>query len=458
MKQPMNILLVNPKSRINAFESFGFVFPPLGLLYIAATTEKAGHKVTIEDFCVSATKPSAYDLGAFDVVGISSNTRRCTDALDIAKKAKKNGCRVVMGGPHPAFADEEILRSGFVDYIVRGEGEITFPELLNAISSGGDISAVRGISYYKNGKIIRTQQADLIENLDSLPFPARHLVDMDLYKRRGLKYGGKRPMAVLSSSRGCPHSCNFCITPQMYGKRWRARSASSVMAEIEEVYYKYGYRAIAFCDDNFTASPQRVKELCTMITEKELDLWWWCLSTSNVILHNEEMVKLMAESGAKTVYLGVESANPDTMKEFNKGITMETPFKAVDILRRNGIQTFASYIIGGLNEDVRTILRTVRFASKLDTEVAQFTILTPYPGTALYHKIEGSLRHRKWHLYDGFHLVFRHGKVSFVMMELLLIWAYVSFYARGLGAVRGFMKVFIKNSRMLRRLMGTPAE
>jgi anaerobic magnesium-protoporphyrin IX monomethyl ester cyclase len=458
MKGPLSILLANPKSRSNAFESFGFVFPPLGLLYIAATSEKAGHKIKIEDFCISGKRPSAYDFSAFDVVGISTNTRRSTGAMDIAKKAKKDGCIVVMGGPHPAFADEEILGSGFVDYIVRGEGEGAFPELLTAIKTGGDISAVRGLSYLKSGVIIRTQQSDLIEDLDALPFPARHLVDIELYKKSGFKYGGKRPIAVLSSSRGCTHNCSFCITPQMYGKRWRSRSAASVMVEIEEVYYRYGYRAIAFCDDNFTASPQRVKELCHMLIEKKLDLWWWCLSTPNVLLQNEDMVKLMAAAGAKTVYLGVESADPETMKEFNKGMALDIPYRAVDVLKRNGIQAFASYIIGGLNEDVGTILRTLKFSRKLDTAVAQFTILTPYPGTALYHKIEGSLRHRKWHLYDGFHLVFRHSKVSFVMMELLLIWAYVSFYARGLGAVRGFMKVFIKNSRMLRRVMGTPAE
>ncbi len=447
----MNVLLANPRST-NAFEAFGFVFPPLGLLYIAATAEQDGHDITIEDFCVSGNKPSNFDFSKYDVVGITTDTRRYRGALQMAKKAMSQGCIVIMGGSHPGFADEEILNSGCVDYIVRGEGEFTFPALLDNLEKNKDVASVQGISYLKNGKIERTASAPLIEDLDSLPRPARHLVDMELYKRKGLKYGGKRPVAVISSSRGCPYNCRFCITPQMYGKKWRARSAASVVAEMEEVYHKYGYRAFAFCDDNFTVLPQRVKEICSLIIEKGLDVWWWCLSSPALLLKNEDMVRMMARAGAKTIYIGVESANPATLKEFNKGITQDIPFKAVDLLRRNGIEAFGSYILGGLNDTISTTLATVRHARKLDTAVAQFTILTPYPGTALYNDMQPVLRHKKWHLYDGIHLVFRHRNIAFVPMELLLIWAYASFYARGLRSIKNFFKAFTNNSPVLKKL------
>ncbi len=426
----MNVLLVNPKS-INVFEAFGFIFPPLGLLYVAAAAEQAGHKITIEDFAVSGNKPSTFDFRSYDVIGITTDTIRLDGALGIAEKAKSQGCTVVMGGPHPGFADEEILNGGFVDYIVRGEGEITFPLLLQTLDAKGEVSTIPGISYLDNGRIARTLSPDLIEDLDSLPLPARHLVDMELYKRKGLKYGGKRPVAVISSSRGCRYNCSFCITPQMYGKRWRARSAQLVVAEMEDVYNTYGYRAFAFCDDNFTVSPQRVKDICSLILGKGLDIWWWCLSSPALLLENEDMVGLMAKAGAKTVYIGVESANPATLKEFNKGITQDIPFRAVDLLRRNGIEAFGSYILGGANDNLSTTLKTIKHARTLDTAVAQFTILTPYPGTALFKEMAPALRHKKWHLYDGMHLVFRHKKIPFVLMELLLIFAYASFYARG---------------------------
>ena len=448
----MNVLLANPRST-NAFEAFGFVFPPLGLLYVAATAEQAGHRITIEDFCVSGNKPSSFEFGKYDIVGITTDTRRFRSALDIAGRARAQGCIVVMGGPHPGFADEEILLSEYADYVVRGEGEKTFPSLLDAISRGR-VCDVAGISYLENGCIVRTSSPPLIEDLDSLPFPARHLVDMEVYKSKGLKYGGKRPVAVISSSRGCPYNCSFCITPQMYGKRWRARSAASVVAEMEEVYHKYGYRAFAFCDDNFTVSPQRVKDICGLVLEKSLDIWWWCLSSPNALLKNEDMVRLMAKAGVKTVYIGIESANPETLKEFNKGITQDVPYKAVELLRRNGIEAFGSYILGGLNDTVAATFKTIRFSRMLDTAVAQFTILTPYPGTQLFEQIEPLLRHKKWHLYDGVHLVFRHKNIPFVPMELMLIWAYTSFYARGLRAVRNFFRALTRNAPLLKKFFG----
>lgn len=449
----MNVLLSNPRS-INVFESFGLVFPPLGLLYVAAAVEKHGYRVSIEDFFVSRNKPSNFNFRDYDVVGITTDARRFPGALEIAKKAKAQGCTVIMGGPHAAFIDEEVLKEDHADFIVRGEGEITVPELLNTIKAGEELSEVNGISYRKNGEIIRTAPRALIEGLDSLPYPARHLLDMNAYKKVGLKYGGKRSVAVISTSRGCPNDCSFCVTPQMYGKKWRARTAESVVSEIEFLYYEYGFRAIAFCDDNFTVSPKRVKDICLLILEKKLDIWWWGLSTAETLLKNEDMVGLMAKAGAKTVYIGVESPDPETLREYNKRIKTDTPSRAVALLKRNGLQVFASYILGGINDDAGKILQTVKFARLLDTEVAQFSILTPYPGTGLFSKLESSLRHKKWRLYDGVHLVFRHKNVSFIMMEFLLIWAYVSYYARGWKAIKGFIKAFARNSPILRLLYG----
>ena len=449
----MKILLANPKS-VNAFESFGMVFPPLGLLYVAAAAERAGFTVGVEDFFVSRKKPSRFDFRDYDVVGITSDTRRFPGALEIAKRAKQQGCTVVMGGPHPAFVDDDVLMGGYADFIVKGEGEITFPDLLETIKRGDDPSHVKGISYLVHGNITRTAPRELVEDLDNLPFPARHLVDIDAYKRLGVKYGGARPITLLSTSRGCPNACDFCTTPQMYGRRWRARTPESVVAEIEHVYYDYGYRAIAFSDDNFTASPGRVREICNLIIGKNLDIWWWSLSTTPALLRNEDMVSLMAQAGAKTVYIGVESPDPETLKELNKDATVNAPSEAVALLKRNKIEIFASYILGGMSEDAAAILRTIKFARSLDTSIAQFSILTPYPGTVLFGKLKDRLRHKKWRLYDGTHLVFKHEHVSYVLMQLLLLWAYVSYYTRGRTAIKGFVRAFVKNAPILKRFGG----
>ena len=409
----MNILLANPKS-VNVFESFGMVFPPLGLLYVAAAAETAGFTVGVEDFCASRNTPSRFNFRDYDVVGITSDTRRFPGALEIAGRAKQQGCTVVMGGPHPAFADEDVLLGGYADFIVKGEGGLTFPDLLEVIRRGVDPGRVKGISYLGDGRVIRTAPRELVEDLDRLPFPARHLVDIDVYKRFGVRYGGERSVALLSTSRGCPNACEFCATPQMYGRRWRARTAGSVVAEIEHVYYDYGYRAVAFADDNFTASPRRVREICNLLIGKNLDIWWWSFSTATALLRNEDMVSLMAQAGAKTIHIGVESPDPATLRELNKNTGAGVPSEAVALLKRNKLDIFASYILGGTNEDRRTILRTIRFARSLDTHVAQFSILTPYPGTVLFNKLKDRLRHTNWRFYDGTHLVFKHQHVSYV--------------------------------------------
>jgi anaerobic magnesium-protoporphyrin IX monomethyl ester cyclase len=183
-----------------------------------------------------------------------------------------------------------------------------------------------------------------------------------------------------------------------------------------------------------------------MIRDRDLDLWWWCLSTQNTLINNEQMIQTMAQAGAKTIYVGIESAASKTLKEFNKDMEKDRSYDTIRLLKKNGIQVFASYIIGGLSDDVRSIINTIKLARSLDTEVAQFTILTPYPGTAIYTQLKHRLRHKKWHLYDGVHLVFKHDTIPYLLMELLLLCAYGSFYARGLKAVKGFVKAFINNS------------
>jgi anaerobic magnesium-protoporphyrin IX monomethyl ester cyclase len=240
----------------------------------------------------------------------------------------------------------------------------------------------------------------------------------------------------------------------MYGGRWRARTPESVVSEIEHIYRDYGYRAIAFCDDNFTGSPRRVREICKLLIERDLDIWWWSFSTTTALLRNEDMISLMAKAGAKTVYIGIESSDPETLKELNKDATVNAPSEAVALLKRNRLDIFASYILGGMNEDAAAILRTIKFARSLDTSVAQFSILTPYPGTVLFNRLKDRLRHKKWRLYDGTHLVFRHEHVSYVQMQLLLLWAYVSFYARGRTAIKGFVKAFVRNTPALKRFWG----
>ena len=424
----MNILLINP-APTGTLKATGVLFPPLGLLYVAAYAEKEGHQVAVRDLAVRRKKEEI-DFKKYDMVGISTDTTRHRQALQLAKKAKASGCTVVMGGPHPGYVDEEILSTQRVDFIVRGEGEVTFSELVVALEKkNGRFDSIQGISFLSNGKLVRTPPRPFIEDLDSLPLPARHLIHIGDYQRTKI---GDRPITPLITSRGCPYQCVFCASSHFWGTKIRTRSVASVLKEIEEVYHRYHFNAVAFVDDTFNLIPRRVIEICHGIVEKKLDLWWWCLSRIDLLLRNEEKVKEMVRAGAKSVFIGVESPNPKTLKELKKGIDAEETVRTVEMLKRNKLEIHASYILGELHDTVKTIHDTIGFAKRLDTNVAQFAILTPYPGTAIYQQVKDRIFKWRspWSFFDMQHLVFKHDHLSFIRMEWLLLKAHFLYYTR----------------------------
>lgn len=430
----MKILLINP-APTGTLKATGVLFPPLGLLYVAAYAEREGHEVTVRDLAIQK-EGKEVNYKKYDLVGISTDTTRHRQALKIAERAKGSGRTVVMGGPHPGYVDEEILSTGKVDFIVHGEGEVTFAELVAAIEKkDGEFDSIPGISFLSDGRLVRTPQRPFIENLDDLPLPARHLIDLDDYRRT--KFGG-RPITPLITSRGCPYQCAFCASSHFWGLKVRMRSIESILEEIEELYHHYQFRAVAFLDDTFNISSKRVVEICRGIVRRKLDLWWWNLSRLDLFSGNEGMVKEMIRAGMKAVFIGVESPHPETLKDLHKGIQKEDVIETIEMLKRNGVQIHASYIIGGLHETARSVHETIRFAKRLDTNVAQFSILTPFPGTAFYEQVKGRLlRWRSpWSFFDLQHLVFRHDHLSFIRMEWLLFKAHLLYYTRSKKAIR----------------------
>ena len=433
----MNILLVNPPSS-GIFKALGFQLPPLSLLCLAAYLEAQSYPVTVKDFCIEGEIDKNFNFSQYQIVGITTDTTKYPNALKIAEMAKKSGCFVVMGGPHSHFVYEDVLNTDLVDCIVHGEGEVPFFELVDRFSKGNDLSQVSGISFKKNGKIVKTTTGKKVEDLDTLPLPARHLVNMNAYHITNL---GNRPITSLMTSRGCPNNCSFCSSSEFFGKKWRWRSVPSIMEELEELYFKYNFRAVAFVDDNFTNNPQRVIELAEEIIRKKMDLWWWNFSRVDTIVKNEEMIKIMAKAGAKTIHTGIESVNPDTLKEFKKHINPSMAIAAIDILKKYNFNIFASYIFGGLSDTAKSINETIKFSIRLDTNVAQYTLLTPYPGTQVYNTVKKDIYNKKYGAYDGQHLVFKHKKISSLRIHWLLIKANLLFYTRSRRSIRDLLYV-----------------
>ncbi len=435
----MRVLLINPPS-LSMFRALSFGMPPLGLLYVAAAAERAGHEVRVADLNVSG---ASCDMSGFDVVGIHSDTTRYGRALDLARKAKASGARVVMGGPHPCFVADEVLRSGTVDFVLKGEGEAAFPMLLEALAAGGGFGEIPGLIMLRDGEVSAGPPPERIRDVDSLPLPARHLLDMGKYSAARM---GSRSVMPVHTSRGCPSACRFCSSSNFDGTRWRARSAESILDEIVHLRDRYGARAIAFMDDNFTLSPARIEALAEGVLRMGIDIHWWFFSRVDSVVRNPDVFTLLSRAGARSVFIGVESAATRTLRAFGKGIEPDAVFAAVDILRTRGFEILASYILGAPHETREDLRATIRLACELDTDTAQFTILTPYPGTPLFEDVKDRIYDRDWSHYDSIHPVFRLDNIGKGELLSMLLRAYMGFYARSRKSIHGFYR-FLSNRR-----------
>lgn len=427
----MRVLLVQPPS-LGIYDFIGLKLPPLGLAYLAASCRNR-HIVRIIDLQVEDKKRFRKELEQCDLVGITATTSTFPKALEIAQEAKKAGRIVVMGGYHATFQDKETLRSGYVDYVVRGEGEEVFALLLDALESGKPLENVPGISFLKDGNLIRISSPPPPQDLNALPFPARDLLQLSKYWMTQLE---GEPLMNVITSRGCPFACTFCASSHFSGRTWRARSPENILRELEMLYFDYGFRAIAFVDDNFTLQPERVERLCEEIERRRLKFKWWCFSRVDTIARHESLVKKMAKAGLRMVYLGLESAEKALLEDYGKHITTEITKKAIDILRKYGVKSWGSFILGGLRETKFTVWKTIEFARKIRPDVVQFSLLTPFPGTTLFEELQKDRRilHFSWSLFDGAHPVVRLDALSPRELRRLLLQAYFEVY-RGVHAL-----------------------
>lgn len=417
----MKVLLIYPYSP-DIYQKVGFTLPPLGLAYMASVLREKGYDVVIHDMKVNRKEP---DFSIFDVIGITADAMRYKEGLRLSRIAKENGRIVIMGGPHPTFLDEDALKSGCIDFVVRGEGEETLPELLETIKQKRSPHAVKGISFLDNGSIHRTPDRTPVKDLDTLPFPARDILPMESYRTLEM---GKRKVTSIITSRGCPYGCTFCASSEFSGYKWRARRPEKVVDEIEDILNNYGFNAIAFLDDNFTLDPKRVIAICDEIIKRRIDIYWWCFSRADVIIKNEEMVKRMAEAGARYIFIGFESGRQELLDRYKKRTKISEAMEAVNLLKGYGIETHASFIIGGIDETKEMVKETIRFAKALDPEAVQFSILTPYPGTRLFGEVKDRITTYDWNLYDCLHSVIKLDYLSKDDLEGLLRKAYRGFY------------------------------
>jgi anaerobic magnesium-protoporphyrin IX monomethyl ester cyclase len=359
--------------------------PPLGLALLAAILDEKGYRTTILDANALGLRPEEVVplVAGADIVGLTAMTPTVTAALDIARRLKQAvpGRKLIMGGAHATLLPEETLRAApEIDYIVRGEGDVTLFELLEALKDNRPVSGVAGLSYATEGGIIHTADRPPLMDIDALPFAAYHLLPRERYRPHP-PHGVSHPFAAVVTSRGCPYRCAYCSKP-VFGTKFRAQSAGRVVAELAYLQEKFGVKEIAFYDDSFTLDKKRVHEIADKMLSAGLKLAWTCETRVNLV--DRELLRHMKQAGCYAVAYGIESASPEIIKTLCKDTTLAQVEEAVAASRAAGLQVVGYFMLGSPGETPETIRQTIDFAKKLKVDFAQFSLTTPFPGTELY--------------------------------------------------------------------------
>lgn len=391
MKRPSNVMLITPPYHSGVVESAGR-WPNLGFVYIAGELEKAGFEVEIYDAMskfhsfeqirenIRSTRP--------DFVGVTAITATINDAIEVLKIAKEELHEVTtfLGGVHPTFCYDQILSNDgqYVDYCVLGEGELTAPELLDAHRMGRDLSDVPGIAFVQDGKVIRTETRTFIADLDSL-HPAWHLVDWSDYP---LYFIDNSTVAIISSSRGCVHSCIFCSQHKFWQGSYRERNPHSFVAEIEHLATKYGINVFFIADEYPTYSRRRWEKILELLIERNLGVHILLETCVEGILRDRDILDRYRQAGILFIYVGVEATSDQKLEEFRKGTKFEDSKEALNLIQNAGMIVESSLILGTPDETRKSIKETLKLACEYNADFMHFLLLAPWPYADMYESLK----------------------------------------------------------------------
>ena len=379
----MKISLIGPK-----WNQMVNNYPPLGLAYLAAVAEQEGHEVRVHDFGLRPEVPLEAEIAEVldfrpDLVGFTSMTTSHHSVEQAARPLKAElGVPLVVGGPHATTLPERTLGDPRFDFLVYGEGEETWRELLRALSAGDErYERIQGLWWKQDGHIVRNAERPLIPDLDVLPFPARHLLEIDCYPLYAPN--GERMLTMLSS-RGCPYNCSFCFKG-IVGRTYRQRSPANIVAELRQIVEQYGVRHIYFIDDLFTINRRRLDALMDAFLAEGLDIRWQCLARVDRV--EPAILEKMYRAGCREIHFGVESGNLEILAATAKHIRLDQVEQAVAWTEAAGIAAKGYFMLGLPGDTEETMQQTIEFAASLPLTEAMFSIATPFPGTRLWDEL-----------------------------------------------------------------------
>lgn len=401
----MKVVLINPGIDLRKFGRYAKLMEPMpciGLAYLAAILEKNNIDVkVIDDFVLQmGIKGILEEVKKIkpEIAGISCLTPSAPITFSLAREIKMQdkNITIILGNLHASIFADEILKKEDVDFIVHNEGEYTLLNLLLNLQNKKNFSEVNGISYKNNGEIVNTPLQPLIEDLDSLPYPAWHLFPhksygflpfVDIYK----------PVLSVLGSRGCPYRCTFCSLGYM-GVKYRMRNVKKIVDEFEYLNDRFKVKQIGFVDPIFPMIKSQGEEFCKEMIKRGLNKKIVWTTETRVDLVDEELLKLMKEAGCRRILYGIESGVEELLSNINKNYTLQEVRRAIDTSKKAKLETVGLFMIGLPGEDEKMTYQTINFARSLDLDFAKFAITVPLPGSKIYQDLKnaGKLNRQDW--------------------------------------------------------------
>lgn len=421
MRRIKNIVFVEPSPHdVHVFTRM--LLPRLGTALLGTILQK--HEYNVKIYVESIKEIDITTLLSADAIGISTITSTASRSYELAALLKeKTNIPVFMGGPHVTYMPDEALQ--YCDFVLRGEADDCIVDFIRALETGTGFENIPGLSYGKGARTIHNHIPATCKNLDVLPCP-----DFSLIAGLEGNYTKKLSITPVMTSRGCPHDCSFCSVTGMFGHTYRFRSKERVLEELRR-NKEQGGKWVFFYDDNFCADKKRTKELLRAMIEEKLTPHWTAQVRTEVA-KDPEMLDLMVRSGCHTVYVGLESINPETLKAYNKKQTVEDIRSCIKTLHKRGVRIHGMFVFGSDQDTKHTIDDTVTFAKENNLDSVQFLILTPLPGTKCYRDLDQAKRivNKDWSLYDAHHVVFQPLRMTPKELQCGMVDATKSFYSR----------------------------
>lgn len=383
-----NVSLIRPHLALDDTQSYATESPPIGITSLGSFLRSKGINVTVIDLCIVPKINIVSEIVRIkpDIIGISSMTCDFPSAINIANQIKQHfDIPIVFGGAHPTIFPREVLQNASIDFVIIGEGEYAFYELINALKNGKEFGEILSLGYKKNGLIFINQRRAPID-MSTLPFPDYSLIDNEKYIAFGEKYLGFRHIVAIVS-RGCPGRCTFCAQHLTMGKQFRAFPPEKVVYEIARLMEKYNVEGVWFKDSTLTTSKNWIMQFCEQISKQKLNLKWSCFTRVDQV--DREVIRNMKKAGLVKLWIGAESGSNRILQLLKKDITVDMIRQVFRICKEEGVDTAAFFMFGLPTETVKEMELTFELARELDSKPLHLAIYHPLPGTELYEKYDG---------------------------------------------------------------------